>query len=350
MIIGQHDVKNFGTPYIIAELGANHNGDMDLAKKLILKAKEAGCNCVKFQSWSKNTIFSKKVYEDNYFLNDDYRNRNDYTLEQIVEAFSVSEQELYSMKLFCDEVGIDFTSTPTSKKEVNFLVERCNAPFIKVASMDLNNYSFLEYIATKNIPIVLATGLSELYEIDKAVKTIENAGNHNISILHCVSVYPPAMNDVNLKNIEMLRSNYPEYPIGFSDHTLGTEISMAAVALGACIIEKHFTLDKNMFGWDHKVSADFEEMKTIVQGAHNINIALGTSRRVLGQKELSQRDAFRRSIVASRDIPQGKTIKQDDLDVKRPGTGIEPQYLNMIVGKVAKRDIGYDELIQMEDF
>lgn len=350
MMINNYAIKNYGEPYIIAELGSNHNGDMKLAKQLILKAKEAGCHCVKFQSWSKETIFSKKVYEDNYFLADDYRNRTDYTLEQIVEEFSISEQELYSMKAFCDEIDIDFASTPFSKKEVDFLVDVCKSPFIKVASMDLNNYDFLDYIARKNMPIILSTGLSELHEIDRAISTIERTGNNKIIILHCVSVYPPDMCDVNLRNIEMLRITYPEYPIGFSDHTLGITIPLAAVALGACVIEKHFTLDKNMFGWDHKVSADFNEMKAIVEGARDINIALGSTRRIVGRKEMNQREAFRRSIVAARDIPQGKIIERNDLDIKRPGTGIEPQYIDMLIGKVAKRNIGYDELIKMEDF
>lgn len=343
-------IRNYGQPYIIAELGANHNGDILLAKELIIKAKEAGCDCVKFQSWSKDTIFSRQVYEDNFFLQDDYRTRTDYTLEQIVEKFSLSERELYSMKLFCDEIGIDFASTPFSQKEVDFLVDTCQVPFIKVASMDLNNYGFLEYIARKGRPVVLSTGLSDLFEIDRAVRVIETAGNNQIIILHCVSVYPPDMRDVNLRNIEMLRMVYPEYPIGFSDHTLGIEIPLAAAALGACIIEKHFTLDKNMFGWDHKVSADFSEMKAIVDGTRNINIALGSFRRVVGQKELIQREAFRRSLVAARDIPEGKVIERDDLDVKRPGTGIEPQYIDMVIGKTAKRNIRYDEVIRKEDF
>ncbi len=163
------EVYNFCEPYIIAEIGSNHNGDMALAKELIVKAKEAGADCVKFQSWSKETIFSKKVYDEHYFLSDDYRNRKDHTLESIVEKFSISEQELLDMKKIADEVGIDISSTPFSKKEVDFLVDKLKSPFIKIASMDLNNYPFLKYVASKKRPIIISTGLSTLSEIDKAI-------------------------------------------------------------------------------------------------------------------------------------------------------------------------------------
>lgn len=344
-----HDIKNFGAPYIIAELGANHNGDLNLARKMINQAAECGCSCVKFQSWTKDTIFARKVYEENFFLADDYRNRTDYTLESIVEEYSLSEAELMEMRNYCLDVGIDFASTPFSEQEVDFLVNELKAPFIKVASMDLNNYPFLEYIARKGLPIMLSTGLSTLAEIDQAISVIENAGNKKLILLHCVSVYPPSDSLINLNNIDMLRQNYPECPVGFSDHTIGFEIPLAAVAKGACVIEKHFTLDKNMEGWDHKVSATKDEMKIIVNGAQRINTALGSFRRTISEAEKQKIPAFRRSIVAARFIPEGKIIEREDLDLKRPGTGIEPHYIDFIVGKVAKRDIAYDEVILEND-
>lgn len=343
-------VQDYGLPYIIAELGSNHNGDIELAEKLIRQAKSAGCDCVKFQSWTKDTIFSKKVYQENHFLADDYRNRDDYTLEEIVEKFSISENELLQMKKICDEVGIDCTSTPFSKREVDFLVDDMKVPFIKVASMDLNNYPFLEYIAKKDIPIVLSTGLSEIYEVDRAIKTIENTGNTKIAILHCISIYPPKMEDINLNNIFTLRKLYPDYPIGFSDHTIGTSIPLAAVAIGSAIIEKHFTLDKNMFGWDHKVSADYDDMKVIVEESKNICKALGKTRRVVSEAEKTKQIAFRRSIVAARDILKGEIITEEMIDYKRPGEGIPPEYSRFVIGKQAKNDIKYDELIKMNDF
>ena len=347
-ITNKKDVYNFCKPYIIAELGSNHNGNMELAKRLIVQAKESGADCVKFQSWSKDTIFSRKKYEDNYFIADDYRNRTDYTLEEIVDAYAISEEELLEMKKFADEIGIDCTSTPFSKKEADFLIDKLNSPFIKVASMDLNNYPFLEYLAKKNRPMVLATGLSELYEIDKAVKTIENTGNKNIVILHCVSTYPPKDGDVNLNNIITLMKAYPDYPIGFSDHTLGTAIPLASVALGACLIEKHFTLEKNMEGWDHKVSANKDEMKIIVEGSKRISEAMG-SFRVAATETDERKQEFRRSIVLARDMKKGEVIKYTDIDYKRPGTGIKPEMTDFVIGRMINKDLKYDHILSMED-
>jgi sialic acid synthase SpsE len=343
----KREMFNFCEPYIIAELGANHNGDMELAKKLIIAATKAGADCVKFQSWTKETIFSKKTYEDNYFLTDDYRNRTDFTLEQIVGKFSVSEQQLLEMKQFSDEIGIDCISTPFSKKEVDFLIEKLNTPFIKIASMDLNNYPFLEYIAKKGLPIVLSTGLSELHEIDNAIRTIEKTSNTQIVLLHCISNYPPKDEEVNLKNIQTLQSMYP-YPIGFSDHTLGFSIALAAVSMGACIIEKHFTLDKSMFGWDHKISADTEELKIICEESNRVYKAMG-SNRIICEEDEERKAAFRRSIVTTRVIKAGEVIKESDIDFKRPGTGIAPAESQYVIGRMASKDIGADELILWND-
>lgn len=342
------EVFNYCKPYIIAELGSNHNGDMELAKKLILQAKEAGADCVKFQSWSKDSIFARKKYEDNYFIADDYRNRTDYTLEEIVNAYSITEEELLAMKKLADEVGIDCTSTPFSKKEADFLVDHLDTPFIKVASMDLNNYPFLTYLAKKGKPIVISTGLSELYEIDKAVKTIEQAGNNQIVILHCVSTYPPVDGDVHLNNIRTLMATYPDYPIGFSDHTLGTAIPLASVALGVCIIEKHFTLDKEMEGWDHKVSATQGEMAEIVTGSKRINKALGSFRVTATESDEKKRE-FRRSIVLTRAMEKGEVISDSDIDYKRPGIGFSPEMTEFIIGRTVNKDLKFDHILLQED-
>jgi N-acetylneuraminate synthase len=346
-LTAKREIYNYCEPYIIAEIGSNHNGDMDLAKKMILAAKGAGADCVKFQSWSKDTIFSKKVYDENYFLKDDYRNRKDYTLEEIVDKFSISEQELTEMKRFADEIGIDCASTPFSKREVDIVVSGINSPFIKVASMDVNNYPFLEYIARQGKPVVLSTGLSELFEIDKAIKTIENAGNRQIVILHCVSNYPPKDENVNLNNIDTLQKLYP-YPIGFSDHTLGFSVSLAAVTKGACIIEKHFTLDKNLFGWDHKVSALPSELEIICSESKRIHRALG-SYALKCEEDEERKAAFRRSIVSTRDIKAGERINEEDIDYKRPGSGISPEFTKFIVGRIAKKNIQKDQMILHED-
>jgi len=347
-LTNNYNLENCKKPYIIAELGSNHNGDMDLARKLIVQAKEAGADCVKFQSWSKDSIFSKKKYDDNYFVSDDYRDREDYTLEKIVEEYSISEQELLEMKEFSDQIGIDCTSTPFSKKEADFLVDKMQTPFIKVASMDLNNYPFLEYLAKKGKPMIISTGLSELYEIDRAVKTIEEAGNNQITILHCVATYPPKDSDVNLNNIKTLMSIYPEYPIGFSDHTLGATIPLAAISLGACLLEKHFTLDKNMEGWDHKISATKDEMEAIVKGAERIVTAMG-SFRISATESNEKKREFRRSIVITRDIEKGDIIKAEDIDYKRPGGNLDPEMTEFIIGRTVNKNLENDHVLTKED-
>ena len=335
-------------PYIISELGSNHNGDMQIAKKLIEASKNAGADCVKFQSWSKESIFSKKKYNDNFFLDDDYRNREDFTLEEIVEKYAISEEELAEMHDYSKKIGIDFTSTPFSKQEVDFLADKLDVPFIKIASMDLNNYPFLNYIAQKNKPMVLSTGLSTLSEIDRAVKTIEDTGNTNLIILHCVASYPPKDEDINLRNISTLSKIY-SYPIGFSDHSLGPCLSVAAVANNACLVEKHFTLDKSIEGWDHSISADPQDMKSIVDDSKRVFKALGNFK--ISRSESKERiSEFRRSIVASRNISLGETFTEEMLDYKRPGTGLSPENNELIIGSKATRDISFDDIILFSDF
>lgn len=342
------ELSNYSKPYIIAEIGSNHNGDMALAKRMILAAKESGADCVKFQSWTKDSIFVKKKYEDNFFIADDYRDRTDFTLEEIVDAYSISEDELMEMKSFSDKVGIDCTSTPFSKKEADFLVDKLSTPFIKVASMDVNNYPFLAYLAAKGKPMIVSTGLSEVHEIDKAISVIEAEGNKEIFILHCVSTYPPMDSDVHLNNIKTLMKMYPDYPIGFSDHTLGVAIPLAATALGACIIEKHFTLDKNMEGWDHKVSATSSEMYEIVEGSKRISEALGSFRVTTTESQEKKRE-FRRSLVVTQSLKKGTVLKESDLDMKRPGGGVEPMFLSQIIGRTLGVDKLEDSTLYFED-
>jgi N-acetylneuraminate synthase len=196
--------------------------------------------------------------------------------------------------------------------------------------------------------MVISTGLSELHEIDKAIRVIEQAGNKQIVILHCVAIYPPQDNQVNLNNILTLQRQYLEYPIGFSDHTLGISIPLASVALGVCLIEKHFTLDKNMEGWDHKVSANFEELAAIVYQSKRIVEAMG-SFRINCIEDDERRLSFRRSVVLKRDIKKGQIIEEDNIDFKRPGTGIEPGSAKFIIGRIAKSDISADRPFSFKD-
>jgi sialic acid synthase SpsE len=335
-------ISNITYPYIIDEIGSNHNGDMSLAKKLIDKAVEAGADCIKFQSWTKETIFSKKKYADNFFLKDDYRKRNDTNLEKIVDKYSISSDQLLELYNYCKDKNIDCTSTPFSHSEADFLVDTLDVPFIKVASMDLDNTPYLEYLSKKNKTIVLSTGLSTLEEIDLAVSTIEKV-HKKIIILHCVAIYPCDDDKINLNNIDTLKSIYP-YPIGFSDHSMGFSIPLASVVKGVCIIEKHFTLNKDMEGWDHKVSATPEELKIICYESKRIIDSFGTNRICVPEDSLRIQE-FRRSIVTSREIKKNEIITEKDLDFKRPGIGIRPREQKFIVGRKAKFDIQKDEIL-----
>lgn len=340
--------REYGRTYVIAEIGANHNGDMELAKKMINEAKRCGAHCVKFQSWSKNTIFSKQVYDANYFLKDDYRNRTDYTLKSIVDKYHIGIEQHKMLKEYCDRIGIEFNSTPFSKQEVDLLVDELNVPFVKVASMDLNNIPFLKYIAQKKIPVVISTGLCNLSDVSDAVLCLKENGCPEVILLHCVSIYPPEDNQVNLNNIDMLRQTFG-CKVGYSDHTLGVIAPLMSLAKGVCVLEKHFTLDKNMVGWDHKISADPKELETICKAARVGYKMLGSFAKVVNENQ-ERREAFQRSIVAARPIKKNQIITESDLDYKRPGKGIAPKFYNFIIGKKAKRDISYDELIRMEDF
>lgn len=346
--LGERLIGPYESPYIIAELASNHNGDMQLAKRLIKCCSDAGADCVKFQSWSKDTIFSKIKYEENYFLADDYRNRTDYTLEKIVDKYSISEQQLFEMREYAYSHNITMTSTPFSKEEADFLVDVLKAPFIKVASMDLNNIPFLEYLASKKKPMILSTGMGTLSEIDQAVRAVEHSGCNNIVILHCVAEYPPNDSLVHLRKIETLKKQFPKYNIGFSDHTIGTAIPIAAIALGATVIEKHITLDKNMEGWDHKVSATPDELISIIEASKKIPLAMGSSRIEVVESEL-RRQEFRRGAVASRDLYSGYILKSKDITFKRPARGIRPDELKYLIGRKLAKSVKKDQIVNWDD-
>ncbi len=342
------EIKEYGQPYIIAEIGANHNGDIKLAKKLIETAVECGADCVKFQSWTKDSIFSKKVYNDNYFLRDDYRNRTDYTLEEIVDKYHINTEQHKELKAYCDERNIEFASTPFSKQEVDLLVDELDVPFIKIASMDLNNIPFLSYVSKKRKPVVLSTGLCPMSDVALAVETLKEGGCREIVLLHCVSIYPPEDDQVNLNNIDMLRTCFGVM-VGYSDHTIGTIAPIMSISKGVCIIEKHYTIDKRMTGWDHKISADPFELKAICDAAKVGYKMLGSYEKVVSE-DVERKEAFQRSIVAAKEIKAGDVITESDITYKRPGTGISPKYYQYIIGRIAKRDISYDQILTQEDF
>ena len=324
-------------PYIVAELNSSHNGNIETAKQMILAAKECGCDCVKFQSWSADSLYS-----DEYYINNPISKR-------IVSKFSLNADQLLELNRFCTEVDIGFSSTPYSEEEVDFLADRTNAPFIKIASMEINNLPFLEYIAKKGVPIILSTGMSTIEEIRSAVNTIESTGNRQLCILHCVSVYPALPEIINLRNIVMLREEFPNYVIGYSDHTIGYEVAAASVAMGTAMIEKHFTLDNKKMGMDNNMASEPSDMKKLVTACHNVFSALGSEERMLLSGEEEQRLKMRRSLVTTRNIKRGETLTQKDIVAKRPGDGISPNQINSIIGLKVNKDISKGYQIKKED-
>ena len=330
-------LENYGEPYFVAEFNTSHNGSVDTAKEMIRQAMEVGCDCVKFQSWSTESLYSKTYYDDNPIA------------KRFVKKFALNELELLDLAMYCKEVGISFASTPYSKQEVDFLIDQCDVPYIKVASMDLVTYPFLEYIAQKNVPIVLATGMSDLYEIKKAISVIEKAGSNKICILHCISIYPTESSSINLNNILGLREVFSKYPIGFSDHSLGCEMPIASVSLGAAMIEKHFTLDKTKIGMDNQMAMEPDEMKVMINQCRNVHTGLGNKDRIVSESEMEQRKKMRRSIVVTHDMKAGTIFQPEDLDMKRPGTGIPPENAQELIGKKLKINIDKDSLISNND-
>lgn len=320
--------------YIVAELNSSHNGNIDTAKKMMYTALECGCDCVKFQSWTYDTLYCDEYYENNPLS------------LRIVKKFSFSQEELLELFDYGKQISIDVSSTPYSKKEVDFLVDKTSAPFIKIASMEINNLPYLKYIGSKNVPIILSTGMADYDEIKTAVETIKKAGCKDLCILHCVSVYPAPADTINLRNMLKLKEMFPEYEVGYSDHTIGSAAACGAVALGAAVVEKHFTLDKTKTGMDNSMATEPEDMKILVGQCRDMYLAMGRSERVISGQELSQRTKMRRSIVSTRDISEGETLTEDMLEFKRPGEGIEPGDIDRVLGKKALCDIKKGNLIR----
>ncbi len=328
---------DYSRPYIVAEVNSSHNGNVEVARRMIDAAAESGADCVKFQSWSVSSLYSQSYYKENPIA------------KRFVKKFSLSADELRDLAVYCREKQVQFSSTPYSEEEVDFLVDNCAAPYVKIASMELNNPVFLQYIGSKNVPVVLSTGMGETDEIVEAVHILEKAGATQIVLLHCVSIYPVDVDTINLNNILGLREKFPQYPIGFSDHTLGDEAAVAATALGAAMIEKHLTLDRSQIGMDNGMAIEPNELANLVRKCRDIQRGLGSKERTVTAEEYEQRKKMRRSLVTRRDLKCGDIISVEDVCAKRPGTGIAPDKLESILGKCINKDIPADMLIMPED-
>ena len=328
--------------FIIAEAGVNHNGDIGLAKKLIDVAKTAGADAVKFQTFKADNVATKYAKMAEYQKKNIGKEENQLAM---IKKLELSYAHFAELKKYCNKKDIIFLSTPHSSDAIDFIEPI--VPAYKVGSGDLTNLSSLKNKAKKRKPIILSTGMSTLGEVEEALKIIRDEGVEDIILLHCVSNYPAKIEDINLRAMETLKQAF-KLPVGFSDHTLGITVPIAAVALGACIIEKHFTLDRNLPGPDHKASLEPNELKEMVKTIRNIEKALGDGIKKPTEDEEEIKKVARKSIVAKVDILRGTIITENMLGIKRPGTGIEPKHWDDIVGKKTKVNIIKDKIITWE--
>lgn len=329
--------------FIIAEAGVNHNGDINIAKKLVDKAKEAGVDAIKFQTFRAENLVTKEAPKAEY----QKETTGDGSQFEMLKKLELSLEDHIILKKYCEEKGIMFISTPFDYESVD-LLEKTDVLLYKVSSGDLTNLPLLSYIANKNKPIILSTGMANLGEVEEAVETISKAGNDRIILLHCTSNYPTAYEDVNLRAMLTMKEAF-KLPVGYSDHTIGIEIPIAAVALGAKVIEKHFTLDRNMKGPDHRASIEPDELKIMVRSIRNIELAMGDGIKRCNKSEENIRKVARKSIVAGRDISKDEVITINNISFKRPEFGLKPKYVDLVVGKKARRNIKVNEFITFND-
>ena len=326
--------------FIIGEIGVNHNGDMDIARELIDMAKEAGVDAVKFQSFNPEKIKIKSAPLAQY----QQENTTFISSFAMSMKLKLSYEDHIQLKKYCDHKQVEFISTAFDRDSAD-LLEQLGVNYHKIASGELTNWPLVKHIAQKNKPIILSTGMADLDEIVRCVSLIKQFNNREIAVLHCVSLYPADFNTLNLSFIKTLEAVFGS-PIGYSDHSLGAEAGIAAVAMGARVIEKHITLDKNMEGPDHKASLSPEELRYYVQCIRNIEKAMGTSLKTMDDKELQMRNISRKSIVVEKDICAGDIFGWDNLSIKKPGTGIAPEYINIILGRRAMHDLLIDTILE----
>ena len=325
---------------IIAEAGVNHDGDLNLAKKLIDVAREAGADAIKFQTFEAEKVVIETAEKAEYQRETTSPEESQLAM---IKKLELSGKDFEELSTSARENEIIFLSSPFDTGSVD-LLDELGVPAFKVGSGEITNFPLLRHIATKGKPIILATGMATLEEVEEALKVIQGEGVKNIILLHCASCYPTKIEDINLKAMATLRHTF-ELPVGLSDHSLGITIPIAAIALGACVIEKHFTMDKNLPGPDHKASLEPDGLKGMIRAIRDVEGALGdgVKRPTVGEEEIKK--VARRSIVARVDIPDGVIITQKMLDIKRPGTGIEPRHLDIVIGRRAKKNIKSGELI-----
>lgn len=347
MRLGRREITTKSKPYIIAEIGVNHEGSMDQAKRLIDLAKKGGADAAKFQSYKAETLASKN--SPSYWDTSKEATRSQYELFKKFDNFCADDY--VKLAEHCNEVGIDFLSTPFDDQAIDFLEPL--VPFFKIASADLTNIPFLRKVAKKGKAIVLSTGASTLAEIDLAVEALSGAGCDNLALLHCVLNYPTSNRNAHLGMIRGLRRAYPKNIIGYSDHTLPDDAMiplLTAHLLGAVILEKHFTHDKTLTGNDHYHSMDVKDLARFVEIVGRVHELLGDSdHKQPAKTELIARKNARRSIVVKSDIPCDHILEDSDLTYKRPGMGISPMYWDDVVGLRTAKSLLSDHILSWSD-
>lgn len=328
--------------FIIAEAGVNHNGDIEIAKKLVDAAAKAGADAVKFQTFKAEALVSKDAKKAAYQMETTEQSESQYDMLKKLELTPDMHEQLIA---YCEQKGIMFLSTPFDIESAHYL-EKCGVVVFKIPSGEITNYPYLREIGKMGKKVILSSGMSTLEEIKTAVKIIKDNGSSDITVLHCNTEYPTPYKDVNLRAMITIKKELG-LAVGYSDHTQGIEVPIAAAALGATVIEKHFTLDKNMEGPDHKASLEPAELRAMVEAVRNIEMALGDEKKQPSESEEKNIEIARKSIVAKCPISAGEVFTEDNLTTKRPGSGISPMRWNDIVGKTAVRDFVEDELIEV---
>lgn len=332
--IGNHLVGTGMPVFVIAEAGVNHNGDVMLAKELIDIAAAAGANAVKFQTYSTDKLVSAEAPKA------EYQKRNadeDESQAEMLRRLELKRSDYEELVSRCLERGIVFLSTPFDEDAVDFL-DALGTPAFKLGSGDLTNLPLLEHVAIKGKPAILSTGMSDLEEVREAVKMMQKFGCTSLILLQCVSNYPADAADVNLKAMSTMANEF-SLPVGYSDHTEGIEVALAAAALGACVIEKHFTLSKTLPGPDHRASLEPSELKAMIAGIRKVEAALGTGEKTRTASEENTAQVARRSLTAARDISAGTQLTRDMIAIQRPGTGLSPARISSVVGRRLRIDV-----------
>jgi N,N'-diacetyllegionaminate synthase len=328
--------------YIIAEAGVNHNGQFELAKKMIEVAKVSGVDAIKFQTFCAHKLVIAKSPKAEY---QEKSTGKDESQLEMLKKLELSKNEFIELKHYCDKLGIEFLSSPFDLESLEFL-HSIGLKYWKIPSGEITNLPYLIKIANTKLPVILSTGMATLNEVKEAVYVLIKYGTEKISLLHCTTEYPTPYVDVNLRAMLTMQKEF-NLPVGYSDHTMGIEIPIAAVAMGANIIEKHFTLDRNMVGPDHKASLEPDELKAMIDAIRNVETALGDGIKKPAESEKKNIHIVRKSIVAEKKITRGELLTEENLTVKRPADGVSPMKWFEVLGKKAPKDFEEDEQIEV---